>query len=348
MLSQNGTVVYVGQSRVLRTRLLSYFRAKGARDKAARILRHAFNIQWEYAPTEFGALLRELRLIKLHRPHFNSQMVTDEWPRGYVALVGGAVPALRVVARSDYADAEAMYGPFRKVSALREAVRALAEVTGVRDCTIDDPERGNAARTLWFADTGRARKSSRPVAESATLPHARVAGCLRHDIGTCSAPCIGRGASAAYRDRVAVARSFLDGSSNAVIECITTDMLAAAESLQFERAASVRDRLARLTWLHERLHQFHANVDRLTFRYHAIGPDGGEHVYLVRRGTVRAERAAPLSVEDVGAWEVQARQIFAGTDPSGGDIPLHDLDEFHLIASWFRRRPSEKARTQAP
>ncbi|MEP6766630.1 MAG: nucleotide excision repair endonuclease, partial [Gemmatimonadaceae bacterium] len=64
MMSENGAVMYVGQSRKIRTRLLSYFRAKGRRNKAARILRHAFSIQWEYTPTEFGALLRELRLIK--------------------------------------------------------------------------------------------------------------------------------------------------------------------------------------------------------------------------------------------------------------------------------------------
>ena len=126
MLGPTGLVIYVGQSRVLRTRLLSYFRAKG-RDKGARILRHAFQIEWEYTNTEFGALLRELRLIKQYRPHFNSMMVQDEWPRAYVALVGGSVPGLRVVARSDDPGAIALFGPFRRVAQLREAVRALAE-----------------------------------------------------------------------------------------------------------------------------------------------------------------------------------------------------------------------------
>jgi excinuclease UvrABC nuclease subunit len=350
MLSSNGTVMYVGQSRVLRTRLLSYFRARGSRNKSARILRHAFNIQWEYAPTEFGALLRELRLIKLHRPHFNSQMVTDESPRGYVALVGGAVPGLRVVARSDYPDAEAMYGPFRKVGALREAVRALSEITGVRDCTIDGQERGTASRTLWFANAmgnlKPTRVGSRAVVRAAVRE--RVAGCLRYELDTCPGPCIGQGDARHYEDSVARARGFLDGSSNAVLISVHDRMLAAAEQLEFERAASLRNRLARLSWLHERLHQFHASVDRLTFRYHAIGPEGSEHVYLVRRGTVRAERAAPVHANEISDWEAQAQHIFSGADPSGADVPLHDLDEFHLIASWFRRRPLEQAKTRLP
>ena len=125
-------------------------------------------------------------------------------------------------------------------------------------------------------------------------------------------------------------------------------MTEASSNLEFERAGSLRDRIARLTWLQQRLQQFHANVDRLTFRYHALAPDGSEHVYLVRRGTVRAERALPSGVVDEAAWKAIADRVYAAADATGADIPLHDLDEFHLISSWFRRRPAEKARTFAP
>ncbi|MEO7360373.1 MAG: UvrB/UvrC motif-containing protein, partial [Gemmatimonadaceae bacterium] len=302
MLSESGTVVYVGQSRKLRTRLLSYFRAKGSRNKAARILRHAFQIEWEYAPTEFGALLNELRLIKLHRPHFNRLMVTDDWPRGYIAITGGAVPGIRVVAQSDYPNAVAMYGPFRKVFALREAAQVLATLTGVRDCSIDDHERGNSARALWFAsDAARVtvnvvRTSKQMVAERVAKPRvvgSRTPGCLRHDLGTCAAPCIGRGDSHDYYQSVAMAKAFLEGATTEPLDQAHAAMHDAANNLEFERAASLRDRIAQLTWLQLRLQAFHANVDRLTFRYHALAPDGTEYAYLVRRGTVRAEGVLP-------------------------------------------------------
>lgn len=343
MISESGGVVYVGQSKKVRTRLLSYFRAKGRRNKAARILRHAFKIEWEYTPTEFGALLRELRLIKQYRPHFNRMMVTDDWPRGYVALTGGAVPGLRVVSRSDYPDAVAMYGPFRKVRELRDAIQILAEFTGVRDCTIDDRENKKAARKLWFADSMLVSPSDATAGVTS-----RVAGCLRRDIGTCGAPCIGEARLAEYNSAVQQARKFLDGTSDSALTVATKKMFEAAERLEFERAGSLKARIEKLTWLHQRLQAFHASVDRLTFRYRTVGADGNEYEYLVRRGTVRSERVAPVEASDISSWNAEAQRIFNEADLTGADIPLHDLDEFHLVSSWFRRRPIEKARTSYP
>jgi len=342
MLSANGTVLYVGQSRVLRTRLLSYFRAKGRRDKAARILRHAFQIEWEYTNTEFGALLRELRLIKQYRPHFNAMMVTDEWPRAYVALTGGAVPGLRVVARSDDPSAVALFGPFRRVSQLRDAVRALAEGMGLRDCSLADVVRttGTARSSpLWFASelgTTVRRGTSRT----------RAPGCLRHDLGTCAGPCIGAGDGTAYRALATSIRAFLDGRSDQPVQQLRAAMQEAAAQMAYERAGVLRDRLALVEWLHERVQHFHANVDRLTFRYHAIGADEQEWVYLIRRGTVRAEICAPVSVSEHAAFNELVNRVYAGPDPAGADIPTHDLDEFYLVASWFRRRPHEKVRVR--
>lgn len=318
MLGPTGIVLYVGQSRTLRARLLSYFRARGRRNKAARILRHAFAVEWEYTNTEFGALLRELRLIKQHRPSFNAIMVSDEWPRAYVALTGGVVPGLQVVPRSDDPAAIALFGPFRRVVQLRDAVRALAETTGVRDCALDDIGRGKV--------------------------RARVPGCLRYEFGTCSGPCIGQGDAAAYISRVTEARDFLEGRSNAPIVHAEFAMADAANSLQFERAALVRDRLALLRWLHERVTRFRANVDRLTCQYQAVGADGREWVYLVRRGTVRAEVPAPVTADDDRALDQLRARVFDGPDPTGADIPTHDLDEFYLVASWFRRHKDEWAR----
>ena len=339
MLGPTGLVLYVGQSRKLRTRLLSYFRAKGRRNKAVRILRHAFQLEWEYTNSEFGALLRELRLIKQHRPLFNAMMVTDDWPRGYVALTGGAVPGLRVVPRSDDPTAVSLFGPFRRVSRLREAVRALADATGIRDCTLDDVKRARSASPLWFASErmGRARLGGRT----------RAPGCLRHDLGTCAGPCIGAGDGSSYRAAAAMVRDFLDGRSDAPVVALQSAMHDASALMEFERAAVARDRLERVAWLYERVQHFHANVDRLTFRYHATSAAGEEWVYLIRRGTVRAELRAPTSREEHDALAALVERIYDGPDPAGADIPTHDLDEFYLVASWFRRHPAERDRTVA-
>lgn len=337
MLGPTGNVLYVGQSRVLRTRLLSYFRAKGRGNKAARILRHAFHIEWEFAHTEFAALLRELRLIKQYRPRFNRMMVTDDWPRGYVALTGGAVPGLRVVPRSDHPSAIAMFGPFRKVAELRESVRALADTMQLRDCTLEDTSRRTTM--LWFAN------DPDHAVTSATSTRTRVPGCLRHALHTCAGPCIGEGDSAHYRAQAQMVRAFLEGQSDAPVVALKRDMQHASDTMEFERAAVIRDRLARVHWLQQRVLHFHANMDRLTFQYRATGPDGREFVYLIRRGTIRAEVVAPATDVEHAQLQTLATRIFEGPDPSGADIPLHDLDEFYLVASWFRRRPHERERT---
>src|SRR5688500_5208035 len=77
MLAEDGEVLYVGKSKQVRTRLLSYFRCAYPDEKGGRILRSAHAIDWEYTPSEFGALLRELRLIKQFRPRYNVAMKRD-------------------------------------------------------------------------------------------------------------------------------------------------------------------------------------------------------------------------------------------------------------------------------
>jgi excinuclease UvrABC nuclease subunit len=341
MLGATGLVLYVGKAKRLRTRLLSYFRSARAnrrRDKQARILRHAHGLEWEYAPSEFAALLRELRLIKRHRPRFNVLMNVDEPPRGWIAVTGGrpgaaggAVPALRVVHRTDAPDAAVLYGPFRRLHQLAEAARALADATGVRDCDAAGPAGAAAARGQ----------------------------CLRAELGACACPgargadgdapggARGDAADAGYAARVGEARDFLAGRTRAPVDVLRARMLAASEAWQFERAAVLRERVAALEWLAGRLERFHAGADRLSFLYRPASAAGeAERVYLVRRGTVRAECAAPATDDERLALDALARRVFTAPDPA--DLPTHDLDEFYLVASWFRRHPDEHARTAPP
>lgn len=340
MIADNDRVIYVGKSRRVRTRLLSYFRAKGRRNKAARILRHAVRIEWEYAPNEFSALLNELRLIKRYRPHFNRAMVTDEWPRAYIALTADPVPALRIVRRTDDTDAAMIWGPFRKVTALQEAVQVLAELSGVRDCAIDPQARGTLARPLWFTDTPTPPTASRH----------RAPACFRGQLGSCSAPCIGQGSRTDYEDAVRRAGRFLDSGDDTLLNAATQRMEEAATALHFERAAIWRDKASRLAWLRTRLTHFQASMDRLSFRYNVPALDGQDpsngRVYVIRRGTVRAEFPWPLSREDNARIDEAARALLHAQESAEIDIPNHDLDEFYLVASWFRRHPEERRHTE--
>jgi excinuclease UvrABC nuclease subunit len=174
-----------------------------------------------------------------------------------------------------------------------------------------------------------------------------VPGCLRHEVGGCAGPCIGGGEGAEYARRVAEVRDFLASRTTAPLDTLRRRMADAAAALQFERAGAIKLRLAGLEWLAERLARFHANVDRLTFTYSIVGHGGEGRVYLVRRGTVRAELPTPVTDADREALAALERRVFEGPDPRGRDIPIHDLDELYLVSSWFRRRPSELAATAA-
>src|SRR5207253_2475536 len=97
MLSSDGEIVYVGKSKRVRSRLLSYFRCAFPEEKGARILREAVKIEWEYMPSEFAALLGELRLIKKYRPRFNVAMKRDGRNYCFIKITRGPAPKLVVV-----------------------------------------------------------------------------------------------------------------------------------------------------------------------------------------------------------------------------------------------------------
>jgi excinuclease ABC subunit C len=330
---RNGTVVYVGTSRRLRARLLSYFTRQRRRAKAPRILRHAVTLEWEYTADAFGALLLELREIKRHRPLFNAVHVSDEWPRGWIALTRAPVPGLRVVRDTDDPHAARAWGPFRHVGHLADAVRTLAELTGVRDCALETtpPQWRTAvhdgARTVRapfaFADTRAGRATD------------RVAGCLRHALGSCPGMCIGHGNATDYAHAVERARAFLDGAQQPLLRQLAADMHASAERLEFERAAALRDRLERLQSLARRLQRFHADVDRLTLVYRGEGD--APRLYLIRRGTVRADLAMPHDADGWSGLDTLLDRTYASDDPP--EVPTHALDEFALVARWFRAHP---------
>ncbi|AHG89055.1 Excinuclease ABC C subunit domain protein [Gemmatirosa kalamazoonensis] len=357
MLGATGLVLYVGKSSRLRTRLLSYFqsaRKRRRRDRQSRIVRMAHAIEWEYCHDEFAALLRELRLIKQHRPRFNIAMNVDEIRRGWLGLTSGPVPGLRLVLRSDDPEAAVLYGPFRRLSMLGDAMRALAEATGIRDCDL-------STGGLAFADApakrrrGTARVVPVPTMTAAggtlgegggapLVPSPRSPGCLRYELGGCLGPCVGAPLAAAYAERVQEARDFLAGRTRRPIETLRGAMLAAAEAWHFERAGSLKTKLEALEWLAERLARFHAGADRLSFVHRARGHDGSERLYLVRRGTVRAERPAPTTSTEERELAALVQRVYEGPDPSGADIPTHDLEEFYLVASWFRKHPPQRVR----
>ena len=329
MISPDGEIVYVGKSKRVRSRLLSYFRAAFPEDKGARILREAERIEWDYTPSEFAALLEELRLIKRWRPRFNVAMKRDARHFAFIKLTRGAAPKLLVVRGAGLDDGAAYYGPFHGAMQVQEAVRELNDALGLRDCALD--------RAMLFSDQQELFRIA-----------PRTPGCIRYEVRKCLGPCVAGCSADEYMERVRLARAFLDGADEGPIELLRAQMEGASERLEFERAASLRDKLKRLESLREQFIRFRFAVETLSFVYSVPGHGGEDRAYVIRRGRVRAELDVGRDPLALARLTEAAEDVFGRTEQVGAQIPTHEIDELLLLSSWFRRFPDELTRTVAP
>jgi len=324
MLSSDGEVLYVGKSKRVRSRLLSYFRCDFPEEKGARIVREAGHIDWEYTPSEFAALLHELHLIKRFRPRFNVAMKRDARHFAFIKVTRGPAAKLLVV-RGASEDAAWYYGPFFGAYQVNDAVRELNDVLGLRDCALD--------RDMHFAD------------QQELFQLGRTPGCIRYEVHKCLGPCVGGCGEGEYAARVTLARAFLDGVDDTPIVTLRTEMERSSERLEFERAASLRDKVHRLEALRAQFMRFRFAVEQLSFAYTVPGVDGEDRVYLIRRGRVRAEDIPPRTERDQRRLGRLVDGIFGTPEHEGAQVPTHEIDELLLLSSWFRRFPQELGKT---
>ncbi|MBT8337782.1 MAG: nuclease [Gemmatimonadetes bacterium] len=322
-------LLYVGKSIRVRTRLLSYFRAPRG-EKPGDLIRETARIDWDYVPDEFGALVREMRLIQRHRPKYNVQ---HKRKRAYAFVKITREPAPRVVPAAQVVDdGSTYYGPFPRVGHVAHTIRDISHVLGLRDCPGSTP--------VVFDDQldvfdGRETLERSPA-------------CLRADLGTCLAPCCGRPRARDYAERVRQARRFLEGRGHAPLTILSERMADAAARRDFEYAALVRDRLERLRRFQEELTGFRGEVDALSFVYRVPGHRGDDRVHLIRGGRLRDTLPHPKSraARERVAGRVDA--VFGAFEPGPGGLSPHEAAEILLVARWFRLRPDELSRTRSP
>ncbi len=325
MHGSTGEVVYVGKSKRLRTRLLSYFRGRYPEDKGARIIREAVRIDWDYTPSEFAALLLEMRLIKRLRPRLNVAMKRDDRHFAFIKISRGPAPKLTVV-RGPTEDSAAYYGPFQGAQRVSESLRELNDALGLRDCTFE--------RKMHFSD------------QSELFQIARTPGCIRFEIHRCLGPCVGGCSEGQYDHRLALARAFLDCTDDTPLETLRREMEASSARLEFERAAALRDKVHRLEELRVQFLRLRFGVESLTFVYMVPGHGGDDRVYLIRRGRVRDERPAPRTPTDEAALEQAMADVYGPVERPTTRVPTHEIDEMLLLTSWFGRFPKEMERVR--
>ncbi len=325
MLGPDAAVLYVGKSVRMRTRLLSYFRAEPG-NKAHTLMRETVAIRWEYVPNEFGALVKEMKLIQRCQPRYNVQ---HKRRRSYAFIRVTREPAPRLVpVRRVIRDGSTYYGPFPAARWLADAIRDLAHVLELRDCAGSTP--------MFFND------------QTELFTHSRPPSCVRHELGTCLSPCSGGASSRDYGDRVQQARAFLEARSRKPVGLIRERMQRAADRRDFEYAAALRDRAERLDQLQRHLAAFRGHVRELSFVYRVPGWDGDDRLYLIRNGRIHAEFGPDAAPSDPEAAEALLDRIFRGPDVGGPALRPDQAAEVLLVARWFRLNPEQRAHTMRP
>ena len=217
MLDTRGDVLYVGKARSLKARVANYTQVKGLSNRLQRMVSQCRAMEIVVTNSEAEALLLEAQLIKRYRPPFNVLLRDDKSFPFILLRADHAFPRIQKHRGARRAKGS-YYGPFASAGSVNKTLNALQKLFLLRSCT-----------DSFFNNRDRP--------------------CLLYQIKRCSAPCVGRIDEAGYESLVSEAKDFLSGKSSAVQANIEKQMAKAAEELDFETAAILRDRLRAATFI---------------------------------------------------------------------------------------------------
>ncbi len=316
-------VIYVGKAVNLRSRVRSYFQESAqASSKIRRLVAEVADLEFIVTATELEALVLECNLIKEHRPRFNVRLKDDK--RYPYIKIHWQDPFPRVeVTREMRQDGARYYGPFADVGAVRQTLDLLRRIFPYLTCT----------REI----TGKDRRA-----------------CLYYHIKRCSGPCIGAISQEDYRATIHQICLFLEGKTERVQEQLRAQMKAAAERLDYEQAAFIRDQIAAVQRVVERQRVVtRARADEDIIAFARADGDTCVQVFFIRDGKLIGRESFLLDgVEDdqpshiLGSFVKQFYDEAAYVPPQ---IVLPDeLDERLVVESWLRQKRGHRVALRVP
>jgi excinuclease ABC subunit C len=320
MMTAGGELLYVGKAKSLRDRVGTYFNPSNVAPKVQALVQQIAAIEVTVTNSETEALLLEYNLIKEHKPRFNV-VLRDDKSFPYIHLCTDHEYPRLAFYRGPRNLPGRYFGPFPNAGVVRETLHGLQRLFLIRNC-----------RDTFFANR------SRP--------------CLQHQIGRCSAPCVGLIDPAAYAQDVDAAVKVLEGRSSEVNSQLQARMDEAASRLQFERAAQIRDQLATLKRIQAQ--QFvTADAERDADVFAIVG-EPGEYaisVMLVRGGrnlgtTSYFPRATLAEPEEALASFLL--QYYASQEPPAEALLGRELADAAAIEQLLKERSGHEVSVRRP
>ncbi|MEB3415600.1 excinuclease ABC subunit UvrC [Alteriqipengyuania sp. WL0013] len=321
MLDTRGDVLYVGKARSLKARVANYTQPKGLSNRLVRMIGQTRAMEIVTTNSEAEALLLEAQFIKRFRPPFNVLLRDDKSFPFILLRADHDFPRIMKHRGARRAKGN-YYGPFASAGSVNKTLNALQKLFLLRSCT-----------DSFFNNRDRP--------------------CLLYQIKRCSAPCVGRIDEAGYAELVGEAKDFLAGKSGKVQAKIETQMAKAAQDLDFETAAMLRDRLRAATFIQGSQAVNAAGVgDADVF---ALADKGGSiavQAFFIRGGQNWGHRAFfPRNTGDIDLAEVLAdvlTQFYEEVPPPRTILVDRALEEGELLAEAFCASAGHKVDISVP
>ncbi|MEW5701142.1 MAG: excinuclease ABC subunit UvrC [Candidatus Zixiibacteriota bacterium] len=323
---EEGTILYIGKAKSLRSRVRSYFRESGPdHPRTERLLGKVTDFDILSTDSEIEALILEANLIKEHKPRYNVSLKDDKrYP--YIKVTSNEPFPRMLVVRRLRKDGSRYFGPYTDVKGMRQTIKMLGRVFQIRACNLIIP--------------------------SPTRRRYRV--CLDYYIKRCPGPCEDKITAAGYRQLIDAACLFLEGKEGRLIDELTGRMNEAAEAMRYEEAALWRDKLRAVQSVRQK-QKVAADqmVDRDVLALARSERTVAAVALQVRDGLLIGRQTFQLSAgtddadADVLAGFVKQYYLNSPAIPDEIYFPEHCTDE-ELIAAWLSRDRPRAVRLLVP
>ena len=321
MIDAAGEVMYVGKARNLKARVTNYTRPDGLETRLQRMIAATVTMEFVTTETESEALLLEANMIKRLKPRFNV-LLRDDKSFPYILIATDHEAPELTKHRGSRRREGHYFGPFASATAVGRTIASLQKAFLLRNCS----DSFYAART-------------RP--------------CLQHQIKRCAAPCTREISLEGYAELVEDARQFLSGKSSAVRNHLQADMQTAAEQLDFERAALIRDRLGALALVQSQGDATAKTVEEAdVFAIHHEGGQFCVQVFFFRAfqnwGNYPYRPRADSSLTDAEVLEAFIGQFYENRTPPRLVLISHDLAEPEVMEEALTIRAGRRVYIEQP
>ena len=299
MKNKAGDIIYVGKSKKLKNRVTSYFVDTEKTIKTARMVSLVEDFDYIVCSSEIEALTLENVLIKKHTPKYNIRL-KDAKSYPYIKISQGEFPKLTVT-RERKGDKARYFGPYSGMSQAYGAMRAVMKVFSLPDC-----------KRVFPRDIGKDRP------------------CLYKAMGRCVAPCDRSISAEDYRELIKKATAVLSGNARATIDELTREMMAAAEEMEFERAAKLRDSIEALRGLSEKQKVVgDGKLSRDVFAIATSGSIGALAMLSIRSGSLINKNEFLISRSEESDIEEVISLLVSYYD-STGELPREVMLDFDM------------------